>query len=79
MNSTASRLFGFDIPVFSGDVLLDTWEPQVLVSRDNVVTVFALNQGGVRACLECGADPIIYRQTSGKIRNAPNLLLLLLL
>lgn len=69
---TSVNKFYSDIPVFSSDVLLDTWEPSVVITSDNEVIIFGLNQYGVRGCLECGADPIIYRKTTdyGKTWNA---------
>jgi len=42
---------------------LDTWEPQIITSGDTVL-VTATNVGGIRACLDCGADPIIYKRST---------------
>jgi hypothetical protein len=62
--SLASKSFTDDVPVFSRDVLLDTWEPGIVALSNNDIIVFALNQYGVRACVDCGSDPIIYRKSS---------------
>lgn len=63
-NKVSAKPFQLDFPAFSTDVLLDTWEPQVIALSNNEIVVFALNQYGVKACADCGADPIIYRKTS---------------
>ena len=52
---------------------LDTWEPQIITTGDTVI-VTATNVGGIRACLNCGADPIIYKRSTnnGKTFDANN-------
>ena len=62
-SSTAVKKFSLDYPVFSsGGGLVNTWEPQVTVTNNGNVYIFATNLNGVTACLDCGSDPIIYRK-----------------
>ena len=58
--STNQLGFVPDFPVWSSNVLLDTWEPMLCIAR-NTLFFFSTNIWGVPACLDCPSDPIIYR------------------
>lgn len=60
------KKFRSDEPVFSGRTsLMDMWEPMLALDpSSNNMYVFSTNNYGVRGCVYCGIDPILFKRTT---------------